>query len=227
MKRAILLFICISSQYFAYSQHYDLIITTEGDSIICYVENVNDTAIHFRRLVDNDWIDTYLKKSAISDYHLGIIVKKVPIRRNSIYIEASIQPYIYFWLFSFLSLNYERLFISKNDNKVLFMRMGYGKNPSEPSGLSIFPLETGYSLGKKHCFEFGGGFIIVRERLYSYTTPPQQTSTQYEIGITLRAGYRYRGTEGFLIRIAPVVMKQLFKPTDFIWWGGLSFGYSF
>ena len=217
MKRAIMILIFVISYYLAFSQYYDFMIYTEDYYNICFIENDNDLQIHFRPLFDNEGININLKKCKISDSQLGVKVEKSPIRGNSVYIEAGGNAYYY-------SLNYERRFKLNKENRALFARIGYS---NDLAGFNIFPLETSYSFGKKHCFELGGGLVIIREKIKSYTSPPQQPRVQHKIGFTFRAGYRFQGTEGFLFRIAPVIIKELFVPTDLIVWGGLSFGYSF
>ena len=105
-----------------YSQNYDLIVKTNGDSIACHIDSINDSQIYFEMKVQNHWIHTNIDRNEVVDYKYTAIDKKTnvfkpgtsfiessgkeptslrDIQRNSIAFETNIANY---------SLYYGRLF---------------------------------------------------------------------------------------------------------------------
>ena len=134
------------------------------------------------------------------------------IRKNSVYMEA-------FGNGAFYSLNYERLYVS-DENSALAMRAGYGY---AGDGMHFIPLEISLIFGSKHSFELGGGITYNYERHYSEYQGTHITNE--EIMTIIRAGYRYRGKNGFLFRISPMLLYV--QDWGAFPYGGLSLGYSF
>ena len=132
------------------------------------------------------------------------------LRRNSVYLEMLGNGAYY-------SFNYDRLFPIKK-REVIYLRIG-GTTASEKDSDDIHPgfiFEAGVlSGGIRHFFDAGLGytqFIGFPDRL-----------------IALRAGYRFMGTKGFLVRAAPMYIYNTEKGDVFgnCLYFGLSFGYSF
>ncbi len=116
-------------------------------------------------------------------------------RKNSVYYELFGNG-----LFSG-SLNYERI-IPFGTNSGIALRAGLAYYEK------FFPL-AGVSMllgNMKHSFEYGAGYTAFHEGDFVF----------------LRAGYRYRGKGGLLIRAAPLYSVNL----KFFWFG-ISMGYSF
>ena len=128
------------------------------------------------------------------------------IRKNSIYLEAIGNGVLY-------SINYERLF-PFSEYVGLTTRIGFAF-----FSFITIPLEISGILGKKHCFELGAGYTFILNDIDGYL---------------IRAGYRYRAKNGFLIRVAPMILipsseyecSGFFCPEAFPWIG-ISIGYSF
>ena len=131
-------------------------------------------------------------------------------RKNSIYVEALGNGILY-------SINYERLF-PLGEYVGLITRIGFAYDFEFFSSITI-PLEISGILGKKHCFELGAGYTFILNDIDGYL---------------IRAGYRYRAKNGFLIRVAPMILipsseyecSGFFCPEAFPWIG-ISIGYSF
>jgi len=61
------------------AQNYDLIVTTQGDSIACFIDSVTNTNIYFRMKMQNIWVQTNSVLNKISNYEKGVIDKKLVI----------------------------------------------------------------------------------------------------------------------------------------------------
>jgi len=77
MKKTILILPFIFFLVVSYSQDFDLIITTEGDTIICRTDSITDSYYYIDMLVLDKWIPTQLGKITISDYQPKVINKEV------------------------------------------------------------------------------------------------------------------------------------------------------
>ncbi|MDX2444377.1 MAG: hypothetical protein QNK30_11315 [Bacteroidales bacterium] len=77
MKKTILILHFIFFLVVTYSQDFDLIITTEGDSIICKTDSITDSYYFIEMLVLDKWIPAQLGKITISDYQPKVINKEV------------------------------------------------------------------------------------------------------------------------------------------------------
>jgi hypothetical protein len=143
------------------------------------------------------------------DINTSIIGNK-SFRRNSFYLEFLGNGAYY-------SLNYDRAFPLKK-SEVLFLRIG-GTTAPEKDSEAIHPgivTEIGIlSGGERHFFDAGLGytrFLGFPDRL-----------------VILRGGYRFSGTNGFLLRAAPMYIYNSEKGDTFgnCLYFGISFGYSF
>lgn len=120
------------------------------------------------------------------------------IRRNSVYYEIAGNG-----LFSG-SINYDRLFpISNKTGFVLRGGLAYYEE-------LLLVAELDFLVGgRKHFFELGFGTTFHVDRAFPL----------------IRAGYRYQGMKGLLIRVTP---QLLIDDVDHgFLWGGLSAGYAF
>lgn len=129
---------------------------------------------------------------------------KWDVTKNSIYFELAGNGLLF-------SINYERLF-PLGEYTGLATRIGFAEAVDIFDGTfhPMLPLEINFIFGKRHCLEFGVGptfdlGLWDGERVYAYFG---------------RAGYRYRGDNGFLFRFAPMLANEVF-------WLGMSIGYSF
>ncbi|MFC2090459.1 hypothetical protein ACFLT1_06740 [Bacteroidota bacterium] len=58
------------------AQYYDLIITSKGDSIACYIDSTSEKTIFFRALSKGTWTNTHMNRSDITTYQEDAISKK-------------------------------------------------------------------------------------------------------------------------------------------------------
>ena len=132
-------------------------------------------------------------------------------RKNSIYIAQD-------FILTF-SINYERLFPISNKTS-LGLRGGLGRDGGNKDNTAI--VEAIFLYGKsKHFIEVGVGY--------------QQSNLFEKNGddnpaLAIMGGYRYQGPQGFLIKIYPEFIPDLWPKEDS--WGsmpflGVALGYSF
>lgn len=214
-----LFFLTISGK--SYSQNYDLIVTTEGDSIACFIDSITDSLIYIQLKFNEKWVHTWMKKSEISDYQMDVIDKKLfyfkegtstiespvqvfisikDIPKNSIYIESEI--------FS-LSPFYERMFAIGNQVGItagggLWINIvGYDRDDWIVAKSALLLGET------KHFFECG---VLALYSLDGLSNKP----------IIPIIGYRYQRANGLLLRANALIVGGAI-----IILPGISIGYSF
>jgi len=132
-------------------------------------------------------------------------------RKSSIYVAHD-------FLFT-LSINYERLF--PVSEKISFgLRAGLG---NDYGNRSLAAIGEGIILcgRSKHFFEFGIGY---HQPFLYFDEGPDNPA------VAIMAGYRYQSDKGFLFKIYPEFLPELFESEDS--WGSLPFigfaiGYSF
>lgn len=96
MKKAILILLFISTQIYSYSQDYDLIVTTNGNSIACYIDSISHNKIYFEMMVDSIWVQRYLEMKDIKEHKRKAIEKDSYIFfEGSSIIQGKIKPKIY------------------------------------------------------------------------------------------------------------------------------------
>jgi hypothetical protein len=137
MKKILYIFILLLFYYPVYSQNYDLIVTTTGDSIACRIDSITDTEIYFEMKVNNNWFHTYTNKNDITEYKRNEIDKKsVVFKTGTSYIKSTIEYYentIYATvgfalMYGAANVNYERMIWKSQDQFVqaLWLRVGVG-----------------------------------------------------------------------------------------------------
>lgn len=67
MKTVYLVLIILLLHCVAYTQNSDLIVTTDGDSIACKIEQVTDSVIYFRMITNNKWVKSNYNTRQIAD----------------------------------------------------------------------------------------------------------------------------------------------------------------
>ncbi len=84
----ILLFLLISTNGF--SQNYDLIVTTEGDSIACRIYNITDTTIYIKMKRSKKWVNIYLENDKVAEYKYKAVDKyMVSFKPGSTFIDVA------------------------------------------------------------------------------------------------------------------------------------------
>lgn len=205
---------------FLCAQDFDLIVTVKGDSIACETDSITDTHIYFKMKNRNNWVSTFLSNEQVAEYKSKSIDKNLlvfkpgtsyitsyskktayKLRKNSFYYEL-----LGIGLF-FGSVNYDRL-IPITKKTAIGLRGGLGIYEKV-----FFVGEFNVLIGtSKHFFECGVG------------TP----FTDIFFMPMFRAGYRYQGPKGLLIRAAPMYFRAENDNDEIknMFWFGLSIGYS-
>ena len=209
---------------FVYSQDYDLIVTTKGDSIACRIDSITDTHIFFEMKSQNSWAQTYMGLSDVSDYKRDAIFKKEFVYKTGTSIIESTKPEVpasirdiqknsvYLGMFS---INYARMFPAGDRVGITF---GAGLYHLDATG--IVGESTVLVGGVKHFFESG---IMGVYFFGSSIAQDEEDDDPIMGGASIRLGYRYQGPGGLLLRAAP----NFIYADDFFVWAALSIGYSF
>lgn len=205
-----------------YSQTFDLIVTTTGDSIACQIDSVSDMNIYFEIKIKGNWVHTNIERSEITEFQYKTIDKKLVVfKPGSSYIESLVDTTItektmfdiqrnsvYYELagngFFSGSVNYDRLFpISNKAGFILRGGIAYYE------GILLIGEVNLLAGSRKHYFELGFGTTFHIDRAFPI----------------LRTGYRYMGKKGLLIRVAPLFILAGEDYPQF--WFGVTVGYSF
>jgi len=208
-----------------YSQDYDLIVTAKGDSIACRIDSITDTHIYFEMKSQNNWAQTHMGLSDVSQYKRDAIFKKEfvyktgtsIIEKSKPVLPASIRDIQKNSVYAgILSINYARMFPAGDRVGISF---GGGLYHFDATGVvGEISVLVG---GVKHFFEPGlmGVYLLVS------SPPPDEPEEDSPPGAaSIRFGYRYQGPGGLLIRAAPNVV---YYDSHVYLAPALSIGYSF
>ncbi|HPF03571.1 MAG TPA: hypothetical protein PLV06_09455 [Bacteroidales bacterium] len=95
MKKVLLLLVLIAGATFGYSQDFDLIVKTNGDSIACSIDSVSNALIYFEMKYNNNWIHTQLNRDEVLEYKYNSINWKNHIYKpGTSYILPGMKPVI-------------------------------------------------------------------------------------------------------------------------------------
>lgn len=73
-----------------YSQDYDLIVKSNGDSIACHIDSITDVNIYFEMRSNGYWTHTSIAKTDISEYKQNAINRKLIVfKPGTSYIEST------------------------------------------------------------------------------------------------------------------------------------------
>ncbi len=81
MKNLLLMFILITVLGLVYSQDYDLIVKSDGDSIACHIDSITDTHIYFEMKSNNYWKHTHISKASVIEIQYNAINKRAFVFR--------------------------------------------------------------------------------------------------------------------------------------------------
>ena len=212
MKKLLTFFMFIVGVNLAYSQNYDLIVKTNGDSIACRIDSITGTHIYFKMKNRENWIHTNINKEVVSVYQSNIVDWKNYVYKpgtsfilslknpvNSIWDNHKNSIYIGYNIWTIPAI-YERT-IPLSDKTGLLAGGGiiisvFG---------SVNPVaKTGIIFGNGKHFVEGGLYIDL---------------LHYNENINLLIsvlGYRYQAPGGFLFRVDLALIMM-----------GISIGYSF
>jgi len=217
MKRIIYILILISLSVHSYSQDFDLIINSNGDSIACHIDSITDTYIYFEMKIRENWVHTYKKLEDIAEYKINAIDKNmIKFKNGSSYFKSINRPTSIYYIprntlytelcgtGGVITVNYERL-IPINYNISIALRLGIFWFPE-----LYVPREVNFLIGQHiHFLEFGVG-------THSFSLNEANAC---------KVGYRFQSEKGFMAR----AVVLYFPNHEWIpnIWPGLSLGYSF
>lgn len=206
MKKILFQFVLLITLGKAYSQDYDLIVKSSGDSIACHIDSITVSRIYFEMMSNDHWIHTYIDNVNVAEIqHDTINPKQVVFRSGTSIIEEIREPkeslfdlqrnsvcFDAKWIL--YSLIYERMFPLSDDIGIV-LGGGFTLIFDILSGSGAFGLplpvgETSLLLGgPKHSFE--PGLII------------------YHSIVLVRIGYRFQAYKGFLVRPAITLIETI------------------
>jgi len=224
MKKLLFILIVLSIFSSVNAQDYDLIVTTEGDSIACFIDSISEAKIYFKMKSRDRWIKTNLTTNQVVRHEFNVINKSgvifregtsiiieieeenpttKTIRKNSVFLGIAFVAY---------TVNYERVFPITNKIGIsLRLGLGYDFYNKNPLVLEEVNLLVG---GHKSFFELGLG---------------HQFPGKIPGLLILRPGYRYQSFNGFLLKLYPLFLFNLDNTDDWKYWGffGVSIGQTF
>lgn len=233
MKRILIIFILLLFVLSAvYSQKYDLLVRSNGDSIACRIDSITSTHVYFHMKSRGYWVYTGVNKNQISE------VKREVIDLKSVYLKPGTSFITYYnqeeipkasmkelrvnslvlatdFLFS-ITLSYERL-MPLDNNTGLMLRGGAGMSGESGNEVVIMGQLSFLAGNKRHFFEAGSGYY--------------QTFNYYPSFFPL-IGYRYMGYKGIMVKL--FVKIEYYTDPGWVetWgqgnvWPGLQIGYRF
>ncbi len=196
------LFLTINS-YVLSGQNFDLIITTDSDSILCKIESITADDIFFTARKNSNKFSSSIPLSKVSEYSYNTASKKgmrqipgtiyykstPPVDMNKNTFFATIAPGGY----SFILGSYERMIISNPESFITSSWLGIGGGVVAEwfgdDGLAFKAFYTGLTGPNNNHLEFNLGITYMSD--VSSTVTPLAT-----------VGYRYQKANGhFLFRI--------------------------
>ena len=92
MKILVIILILFSALKLS-AQNYDLIVTTQGDSIACQIDSITDSHIYFKMKVKSNWFHTHSSLNKVTEYKYDAINKKqVIFKSETSYIDKITEP---------------------------------------------------------------------------------------------------------------------------------------
>ena len=194
MKKLIVLILVLTLYSVSFAQNSDLIVTTEGDSIACEIEQVTDSVIFVRMLTDNEWVRKMYKSDQIEEYKMDLYyrnqlvfkegstsliksVKEIDALINSYRNTFTLESNI-----AFNSVNYCRLIPLEDNNR---LSVGGGINYFA-FGFWFLTAESTFLFGKnRHFFEAGVKVLYPFDHLLPVSTI---------------VGYRFQGYNGLILK---------------------------
>ncbi len=218
MKKLLIILVLLATLCLVYSQDYDLIVTSSGDSIACHIDSITYTRIYFEMKSNKSWKHTHINRADVIEFKHDVINNKTvifkpgtsyikylrqetaesiwDIQRNSVYLGLA-------------SVNYSTMIPGD--------RVGYTVGGGFNYVILGVQAEGTLLMGRtKHFFEPGIMICFGFREIYDYPFR----------AVMIRAGYRYQGPKGFLFRIAPMSGFGFGEP-GFVFLPTASIGYSF
>jgi hypothetical protein len=218
MKKLLIIIVLLANLCLVYSQDYDLIVKSNGDSIACHIDSITDTHIYFEMKINKYWKHTHINKADVIELQRNVINKKtVVFKPGTSYIESPRQELAE----SIRDIQKNSVYLSLSSVNYSIMIPGDRVGFTVAGGFNFIlgvQAETTVLIGRtKHFYE--PGIMVYYGFLEVYDEP---------VGglIMIRTGYRYQGPKGFLFRVSPMLAIDI-DDLVFLPWPTASIGYSF
>ena len=226
-KKSFFFLLLLSVNFGTFAQQYDLIVTIRGDSIACNIDSITSTSVYFEMKYEDVWINTHMDRKDVSEYEYDAIDGNMYVfKPGTSYIKSPSQTH-----------PASNRFIRKNSVYAGILSINYARTiPVDQVGITIgggflwidgpgFVIESTVLIGSnRHFFEPGiMGFSIFNTSTGEIADP--YDSDDKLAGVTVRMGYRYQGTRGFLFRAGANL--AFFVGGEVYVYPALSVGYSF
>ena len=227
-KKLLTLLLLIAGGILAYSQNYDLIVKTNGDSIACRIDSITDSNIYFEMINRNYWINTSIDRTSVVEYQYNAIDQNAFVfKEGTSYIEKKSNTatkhgplknslYIGSHLLT-VDFLYERT-IPLGNNIGLIAGGGIIQQFGFSDATNLVGKIDLILGGSKHFFETGIDIAPLKNDIGLLSFP---------------IGYRYQNPKGFLLKIELLFIvdsgttRYGEKWTDIYQFPGVSLGYSF
>jgi hypothetical protein len=164
MKKLMLLLVLLVNFCFVKTQDYDLVVTSDGDSIACHIDSITDAHIYFEMKSNTYWKHTHIKKADVMEFQRNAINKRaVVFKPGTSIIEKILEPVpsiskfnavktdAFSWMLGIGVLKYERVFSENISAQLGFLFSSDWPNfcsECSAKGFAITP-EFRYYLSKK------------------------------------------------------------------------------
>ncbi len=220
MKKVIFLLPFLTVLCQVYSQNYDLVVKSSGDSIACRIDSITDSHIYFEIKHRNYWIKTNMYRNEVIEYkHEAIDSKEYVFKPGTSFIlgtkkqlisEKDIHKNTILFandhIFS-VTISYERI-IALENNWAIMLRGGTGYTAESGDDWAfIGQASMNYGISK-HFFETGIAY-------YQNLTFPDGF-------IIPLSGYRFMGRKGFIFRAYGTILIDIIDHSE---WGLVNPGF--
>jgi hypothetical protein len=206
--------------FLARAQQYDLVVTSNMDSIACHLKNVTEDTIHFEMKANYEWIKQSTPKHQVIEFSYktidsdlfrfrkgSTIIKRGPSGiKNKKEIVTTFDNPRNSIVASFLGLSYARTIPFKNN---LGLNLGVGLSFFEGRAMAESTLLFGST---KYFFEPGVNILFLEN----------------ETEVLPVVGFRYQNPNGFLFKISATYISFINENRSYAFFLPiLSLGYSF
>ena len=216
MKKIFLLLICMFNVALVFSQHYDMVIKTNGDTIPCKIDSVTPSFMYVTLKFRGKWTQTIINNDQITDYKYNALPKRgvhaystppdLEIKKNAIYGTVG-----FLGVWAVADINYERLIVERRDKflNTIWLRVGGGGyagwDASGPLAIAGFTLLTGKRnshieahLGLSSAYDKTGYDIGLSNARGGYEPEPSRFD-YISFAPSCALGYRFQMPDGGVI----------------------------
>ncbi len=219
MKILSLLLVFLIALGKSYSQDYDLIVKSSGDSIACHIDSITVTHIYFEMMSSNHWIHTFIERANVNEFqHDAINAKQVVFKSGTSIIEEGRdlresmlkihRNYIIGNINIVASnINYERN-LFRTPAFLANIRLGYGIINDLQGGGNVYSAAMVGLIGQKNShFELDLGIIAYKAFKTNFNPSSSGVMTDGFIG------YRYEKPNGIFVFRTGFIYPSIYSLT--------------